>query len=346
MTKKKKGATTMAKVAQKQKSAVKSKEETGTAVKKSRADVVRGQIKEFRDQVEEGYLDMSQLMAEIFHKEFYLEWGFDTFQDYVSKELDFEIRKAEYFVKIWDKTKALNLPRAELHKLGWTKIKDLINVMTAENAQEWLKRAKDMSTREVTDAVRITRRVDPNVPRPATVITLKLVMSESEANIITEALGEAKQLCNTTNDVLALEMICQDWMQEKCAKPTMASLKDQVKYIERAYGVKVTTTAKTKEEKAAEEEKAAKAAKKEPPAKAAKKEEKKTEKKADKKSEKKEEKAPAKKGKEKEELLDPADFSGTTSKKKEKVPEKAEKNNKKSSKKEEEDVDVNSLLGL
>jgi len=90
-------------------------------------------------------------------------------------------------------------------------------------------------------------------------------MGEAEANVITQALEEAKKLIDGSNPVLALEMICQDWMEEKGTVPERTSMEDHISYLERVYGVKVTykavSPAQKKKEKAAAKKIEAEAAK-------------------------------------------------------------------------------------
>jgi hypothetical protein len=72
-------------------------------------------------------------------------------------------------------------------------------------------------------------------------------MSEAEAAIILEAIEEAKGLCDTENPVIALEMICQDWMQSQGSKPTRSSVEGIISYVEKAFGVKLEQSSKKKE---------------------------------------------------------------------------------------------------
>lgn len=236
--------------AQVQKSKQESKEATGAVAKQTHDEEVREQLKEIVTQVEESYIDLARLLAETYHKEFYLAWGFDTFEKYCEEELDFQYRKAMYFVEIWDKTKSLNIPKSKLTKLGWTKLKDLVTVMDEENAKEWIEKASDMTTREVTDAVKITKRADPtaNAVVPS-ITTMTLRMGESEANIILEAIEEAKRICESDNAIVALEMICQDWMVEKGVGSQRRSIHDHVRYLEQTYGVSINVGSKKSSKK-------------------------------------------------------------------------------------------------
>ncbi len=237
----------------KTKAKVESKEATGqvtkAASKIARQEVVREGLTEAKKLIETNYVNLSNLLSEAYHKEFYLDWGFSDFQAYCDTELDVKYRKAMYLVETWDKTKALKIPEKRMIELGWTKMKDLVQVMTDKNKAEWMKKAKDMSSRELTEAVKITRRRDSGeVPSDVPMVTtMTLKMSESENNIIMEAIDEAKQVSGNDNAVVALEMICQDWMEQQGGDRKI-SLEDNIQYLEKVYGVDLSYKAKSTKE--------------------------------------------------------------------------------------------------
>lgn len=226
-----------------------------TKAKTKRQEIVRDQILKFKDQIDESYLDISKLLTEAYHSNFTEEWGFANFEEYCNKELDWKYRKARYLIDIYDKVKSLQLDEKRVRQLGWSKMKDLAAVLTAKNAKTWLDKAEKMTSREVTEAVKVSRRKDTSNTEVPMVTTVKLTMSESEANIIMEAIAEAKKMTESENDVVALEMICQDWMAEKGATPGRSSIDDVIGYIETVYGVKVSyeTVEKSEVEETAEE---------------------------------------------------------------------------------------------
>jgi len=219
-----------------------------------RQEMVRKEILEAQHNIESGYLTLAKLLSESYHREYYAEWGFKDFREYADAELGMHYRKAMYLVEIWDKVKSLNLSQAKVEKLGWTKMKDLAAILTAENAKEWMEKAAKMTSRELGEAVKVSRSPDRTamgtVPH---ITTMKFSMGESEANIITEAIEEAKRLTSSDSAVVALEMICQEWLESKGVAPQRTSLDDHIKYLKRVYGVDITWASKTaeKEEKAA-----------------------------------------------------------------------------------------------
>ncbi len=238
------------------------KQEVKTEVKQKvsqafpRQKVVRDRLMELNKGIDSGYLEFAELLSEACHRDYHEDWGHGSFKEYCEAELDIDFkRKAYYLMKIWDAVKSLGLPKAEITKLGWAKMKDLSAVLTKENAKELLAEAKKISSRELTERVKIMRKTGSrgNLP-PAPVTTkLSLTLGESEHAIIMEALNEAKKLGNTEDLAVAFEMICQDWLAEKGVKPEVTHLEDHIEYLEKVYPVKITfKTVQKKKEKAVE----------------------------------------------------------------------------------------------
>jgi len=118
-----------------------------------------------------------------------------------------------------------------------------------------MKKAEEMTSRELAEAVKLVRKKDTKGSKDLpTITTMTLRMSESEANIITDAIEEAKKLTESDNAVVALEMICQDWAESQGSTPVRKSIDDHVKYLETVYGVTITVKGKPKVQEAAEEE--------------------------------------------------------------------------------------------
>jgi len=239
------------------KAKTKAKVSSGVA-EKTPAQLVREQIQDAESGQSESSIDLSRLLYDAYHKEYYREWGFDTFEAYAEAELQVGYRKGQYLIGIWDKVKSLNLSVERVKKVGWTKMKDIAAVVTKDNQKELLEKSEKMTSREVTEMVKVMRVADPTqtaaIPK---ITTISIRMGESEAQTILSAIEEAKKLCGSDNQVLALEMVCQDWLTDKGAVPERSSLENLISYAEKVYGVYLVPG--TKEKKKAVSETAKKA---------------------------------------------------------------------------------------
>lgn len=209
------------------------------------ADKLRNEIPELLSQADHQYLEAAERLSEVFHKGFFqTPYGYEKFDHYCEAELPWKPRAAKYLIEVFDKANLLNLPKDRIAKIGWTKMKDLVAIlskeMTEDEIESWLTFAEENKARDVTEEVKKHRRrsrSDSGTQQEDGHITWRLKMTESEANILTDGINEAKALCSTSNDVTALEMIVQDWMEVKGNRPSRASVEDAIQYLENAYGV-------------------------------------------------------------------------------------------------------------
>lgn len=218
---------------------------TGKKVQ-THAAKLRKEIPELLSKADQSYLEAAERLSEVWHKGFFqTPFGYESFDAYCEAELPWKARSAKYLIEIFDKANLLNLPKERISAIGWTKMKDLVAILSKEMSEdqieEWLTFAENNKASEVTEEVkkhrRRTRTSSGSAAQDDGHITWKLKMTESEVNIITDGLNEAKSLCDTTNDVVALEMIVQDWMEMKGNRPSRTTVEDAIQFLENAYGV-------------------------------------------------------------------------------------------------------------
>lgn len=210
----------------------------------SRDAEVREEIKNLANQTEGSYITLAELLAEAYHQQYYIQWKYDDFADYANQELATGYRKSMMLIKIDDKIKALGINRRKAEKMGWTKLRELIKIMNADNMEELMEDAMKLSFREVIDKVKIHREQDMKGQSLPLTRTLKVVMGEDTGTVVEEALTMAKKILQTDSMAQALSTICMDWMQAQDSVPEALTLEHLVKYAERVYGVKLTIAGK------------------------------------------------------------------------------------------------------
>lgn len=199
-----------------------------------RAETIRASVREAVRAVDRSYLELADGLAEIYHQKYFETWGFTNFESYCTSELDFTYRKAKFLIEIWDKVQGYNISRDRIERIGWTKMKDIVKVMNDENYEEWLQRAEEMSVSQLS-----AQLSELKVEGSSGTTVVRLRMNAAEAAIIMEAVEAAKKLVNSDNDVSALEMICQDWMEAHGHSPEKVSLEQHLAYLNKVYGVNV-----------------------------------------------------------------------------------------------------------
>ena len=236
----------------KTKTKTKGKQETGT-VALTREEEVREKIKEIANGAETGFVKLASLLSEAYHNHYYSGWGFEDFAAYADSECATGYRKARYLVNTIDKMNNLGIPIERAEEIGWTKMREIIKIMNAENMEELLNEIESMTFREVVDYVKITRQGDLDGADIPITHTLKIVLGEDTNAIVTEALVMAKGLINTDSNALALAMICQDWMQSQDEVPTATTLEHIAGYVKKVFGVTVAVVDDTAKEAGVEE---------------------------------------------------------------------------------------------
>lgn len=229
----------------------KTKTTTATGTKRKtleRHDVVYKEIKAADRNISQGYITLAKLLYEAYHTDMHEQWGYKKgrkgFTEFVSDELDIHYRKAMYLVDIADKTKELDIADEEVQKMGWTKMKELCRIIDKKNHKKWMEKAKDMTTDEVIEAVKMyagkKKKTGEEVGGPENLpVVMKLTMNADEGSILTEAINTAKQVLETENDVHALVYIAQEWMQTSGSDMEAVTLENQVAFLEKTYGVKL-----------------------------------------------------------------------------------------------------------
>jgi len=218
-------------------STTKAKKKTTKAVTVSRAIKVRKEVIDLRKTIETNYLELAKRFSEIREKQYYRDYGFQSFASYCEMELGIKSRRAIYLSDIWNMVSEYHLSIPQIRSIGWTKAKELTRVLTADNAKELIALAKDMSVGELQQEVR--KLASPGVtvtPPPTTLTKIEFRLDESEADVITSALEAAKSMIETENGTTALEHICSTWLQEHedAAPPSVESI---IAYVKRVFGV-------------------------------------------------------------------------------------------------------------
>lgn len=143
----------------------------GTGVKAEVLDVdeqlahdVHSDIMKLLQETSQTYFAIAERLYKIRAEHLYRKIGpgYSTFEDYVGKELDFQRRKANYMTQIWRWYGIENGAHPKLisaaHEIGWTKARELVEVMDITNVDKWVEIAKSMDSNELAVAARAAMR--------------------------------------------------------------------------------------------------------------------------------------------------------------------------------------------
>lgn len=135
--------------------------------------------------------------------------GFETFESYVSQEFGFEERKARYLIKIYSSLVKAMIPWEKVSGLGWTKLKDLAEILTLENVDEWVAKAQNITVKELQALLKgAGTESDASAKTTDDIQTLKFKLKNDQIETVQSALAKAKGEVGTEFDTVALESIC------------------------------------------------------------------------------------------------------------------------------------------
>jgi len=140
------------------------KSETGS---RKWANKVRRRCKELAKELDTGYMEMARLLYQVYdtpvdgdpkNRAWFREWGYATFGDWSEAELGIHQRQAERLKRVgWVlevELRGLD-PRVkqEIIHLGFSKVRELVRVLTVKNAADWVARALECSYPELTHVI-------------------------------------------------------------------------------------------------------------------------------------------------------------------------------------------------
>lgn len=123
------------------------------------AETIRAETKSLTTQIDENYMELAERLYLIFdtpkggdrsNPPVYTTWGFASFDEYVGVELGIHPKRAQRLKRIWYK---LGLQLSELEpglkkkivQLGFSKVRELVSVLTPRNAEAWTKKAENLT---------------------------------------------------------------------------------------------------------------------------------------------------------------------------------------------------------
>lgn len=207
-------------------------------------------------------LVQGELLYEVTKNQYWKDWTFQDdegeerpfsdFKEYCEGECGISQRKGRYLVSIYEKfVKDLDLPKEILMDLEWSKAKELISIINAENWKDLLDETADMSVRQVKELVASRKPTtegkpgkEGDVPEVTKPVTFKLAPEQLEN--VTNALKIAEGMSGSDKRGNQLDLICSDFVGTSAGasgvEGGLAKLDIIIKNVERAFGVKLEVT--------------------------------------------------------------------------------------------------------
>ena len=134
-----------------------------------------------------------------------------TFAEFVEVSFGIKYRRAMYYIEIYNGLLASGVPWSKVKDLGWTKVIKLLSVLTAENADEWVNKAKEMKVLHLEAEIKAHNEGLDTTQIPVLGLTMKTFkLHEDQKHTIQAALEKAKKQTGSSADTVALEHICME----------------------------------------------------------------------------------------------------------------------------------------
>ena len=205
-----------------------------------RSKEVRERILEEAQRIDESYQNLAQLLHECYENTYYIRWGYSNFKEYCESE-GLHYRRSKYLVGIAQVVKELNIPWEDIEGVGWTKMRALIPILKEQmEVGDWLELAKLHSVKELEALVKDSKLgFDISATGGDRIVNLSFRLTPTQAEIILDALDNAKRVAQTEDNVLALEQMAYDYVMQQSGEPERTSLERIIAFAEKHYGVEL-----------------------------------------------------------------------------------------------------------
>jgi hypothetical protein len=168
------------------------------------------------DSVDFSYFKLGGVLSAIQENDW---WNEDspTFRSFIEDNFGLHYRKGMYLIKIYDGLVEAEIPWHKVSGLGWTKLKELADILTQENVDEWVEKAQSMSTLNLIAAVKAFKAGDLSTdgttdPDTSGVSTITFKVHPDQKETINEAVEQAMEDSDTEFKGVALEAICMNFL--------------------------------------------------------------------------------------------------------------------------------------
>lgn len=184
------------------------------------------QIPTLTDSVDFSYFRLGGVLAVIQGKEsWWKDDGYETFRAFIEDRFGLHYRKAMYLIGIYGALVESGVEWEKLSGIGWSKVKEIADIITVENVDEWVEKAKSMTVLQLQEAGKAAKtgsllKSDETPGATTGVTTLTFKVHPDQKETITSAVEKAKKEADTEFPGVALEAICLNYLSgAKVAKP-------------------------------------------------------------------------------------------------------------------------------
>lgn len=158
---------------------------------------------------------------------------YESFGEFCMEVLGFKERKAHYLIEIYATLNYHQIEWSVVEKLGWTKLRIIIKLLTAENVNEWLEKALPLTVRELKDLVDADNEGEEGKTKTKSdTHKFSVNLHPDQVDIVESALNKAKAEIDTEFDNVALEAICGSYLTPNEGMSAVVTSDSAVKFMQ------------------------------------------------------------------------------------------------------------------
>lgn len=142
-----------------------------------------------------------------------------TFKAYIEQRWGIKYRKARYLIELYNGLLKSGVPWETVAGIGWSKVITLLPVLTPDNAEEWVAKAKQYNNDTLQATVKAALASDGGGANPndekleqSKLKTLTFGVGPDQEELIKEAVEHAMKVGQTEHKGVALELICTEYL--------------------------------------------------------------------------------------------------------------------------------------
>lgn len=204
--------------------------ETAAQVEKLSKEEAIKLVPTLAEDVDYSYFKLGGVLSVIQSNNWWKDDGFDTFKSYIETSFGLQYRKAMYLVNIYNGLVDAEIPWSAVGQLGWTKLKELADILDKDNYKEWVKIAENRTVLQLQEYIREYKKGNLEKGEEASaetssVSSMTFKVHADQKETITQAIEKAKGEAETDVAAVALEAICMAYLSGgKIKVPSLESL--------------------------------------------------------------------------------------------------------------------------
>lgn len=205
---------------------------------------LREEVISSRGFIDRGRWQLAKALYQVHDRAIWENWGYLSWDEYVDSEVGMVVRTTQYLMAMYhcfyiDLGRGMTPEEKErimerVSAIGWTKARALVGVVNADNLDEWLEMARNMSSTELESATKkaLLEQEGKDSSGVEKMKNLAMRLSEDQFEIWEQAFELGKGIADSEKKGHVFSMICQDFVATTMAQKGIPAERRQ-RYIDR-----------------------------------------------------------------------------------------------------------------